>query len=143
MDIYLIAAIGDNYVIGKDGKMPWNVPEDLKLFRENTLNSNILMGRKTFESIGRPLPKRKNIVLSTSMKPHDGVYIGTTLEEALAQCDADKNLFVIGGATLYEQTLPLADKLYISHIKGSFEGDTFFPHVNFAGLPVLDEKKFA
>lgn len=118
-----------NRVIGRDNKMPWHLSADLKRFRAITMNAPILMGRKTFESIGRPLDGRTNLILSKNdhYQPQ-GCHVFQSLETAL---EAAKNygdeLFVIGGATLYEMTLPLAQRLHLTKIQAEFEGDTFFP----------------
>lgn len=129
MKISLIVAMSANRVIGRDNKMPWHLSADLKRFRAITMNAPILMGRKTFESIGRPLDGRTNLILSKNdhYQPQ-GCHVFQSLETAL---EAAKNygdeLFVIGGATLYEMTLPLAQRLHLTKIQAEFEGDTFFP----------------
>lgn len=132
MKISLIAALTPNRVIGKDGKMPWHLSEDLKYFKKTTLNKPIIMGRKTFESLGqKPLPNRKNIVVTSDMFKFaniPGITIVNTLESALKACDADaEEVMIIGGAKIYEQFMPKADRLYLSLIHGEFEGDTYFP----------------
>lgn len=130
MKISLIVAMSQNRVIGRDNKMPWHLSADLKRFRAITMNSPILMGRKTFESIGKPLDGRANLILSKqeNYQPQ-GCRVFQSLENALetAKMLGDE-LFVIGGATLYEMTLPLAQKLYLTQIQTEFEGDTFFPN---------------
>lgn len=133
MKISLIVAMAKNRVIGKNNKMPWHLSTDLKRFRAITMNSPILMGRKTFESIGKPLDGRVNLVLSHNQnyQPHDGCQVFQSLESALetAKTFGDE-LFIIGGATLYAMTLPLAQKLYLTQIQTEFDGDTFFPEFN-------------
>ena len=130
MKISLIVAMSQNRVIGRDNKMPWHLSADLKRFRAITMNSPILMGRKTFESIGKPLDGRANLILSKqeNYQPQ-GCRVFQSLENALeiAKTLGDE-LFIIGGATLYEMTLPLAQKLYLTQIQTEFEGDTFFPN---------------
>lgn len=132
MKISLIVAMAQNRVIGRDNKMPWHLPADLKRFRAITMNCPILMGRKTFESIGRPLDGRANLILSKqeNYQPQ-GCHVFQSLENALeaAKMLGDE-LFIIGGATLYEMTLPLAQKLYLTQIQTEFDGDTFFPQFN-------------
>lgn len=127
--ITIIVAIGNNYVIGKDGWMPWNLPEDLRQFKEKTLNHTIVMGRKTFEAIGRPLPKRRNIVVTRDSRWHfDGVEVIADLEAFLQENQAsDEEIFIAGGAQIYQAALPYAQKLIISHIDTEIDGDTFFP----------------
>lgn len=129
MKISLIVAMSQNRAIGRDNKMPWHLPADLKRFRAITMNSPILMGRKTFESIGRPLDGRANLVLSHNQNYQpQGCQVFQSLESALETAKTLGNeLFIIGGATLYEMTLPLAQRLYLTQIQAKFEGDTFFP----------------
>ncbi len=119
-EVILIAAVAKNNVIGSNGVIPWDIPEERALFRELTMGHAIIMGRKTFDSIGRELPGRKNIVLSRT-----GTY--SSIEKALQEIDG-KDAFVIGGAEVYAQMMPIADEMRISHLKQAFSGDTFFPH---------------
>jgi dihydrofolate reductase len=125
MRLALIAAIARNGVIGRGGTLPWHLPEDLKRFKRLTTGSAILMGRKTYESIGRPLPNRRNVVLSSHAIP--GVECYPTLESALAALGSADRIFVIGGGTLYAQLLERADELYLTLLDGDVEGDTTFP----------------
>lgn len=121
-------------VIGKDGTMPWNLPEDLKLFKRHTLGNIVIMGRRTFESIGRPLPKRINMVVSGSIREEDkreGILYFSSVEEALeAAQTGPEQVFIIGGASIYSQMIGRADRLYISKIHDEYEGDTFFPEID-------------
>lgn len=129
--ISMIAAVGERGVIGKDGDMPWHLPNDLQFFKRTTGGHAIVMGRKTFESIGRPLPKRRNIVLTRSAKfKADGVEIIHNFSEMERLVRDEEEFFVIGGATIYEQLMPLADRLYITKIHEAFDGDTFFPTID-------------
>ena len=128
MRIAMIAAMTNNRVIGKDNKMPWHLPEDLKHFKAMTLGKPVVMGRKTFESIGRPLPGRHNIVITrqADYQP-DGVSCVNSFEaakELVKDCD---ELVVIGGGQLYKEILPVADTLYLTFIELTVDGDTFFP----------------
>lgn len=128
--VSLIAALSENYVIGNEGKIPWHISEDFKVFKETTLNGVIIMGRKTYESIGRPLPKRKNIIVSSSMKtvPEGITNVVSSLESAIEEAKKYKlPVFICGGQSLYKEGLDYADKLYLSHIRGRFQGDTYFP----------------
>lgn len=138
--ITIIVAIGKNFVIGKNGWMPWNIPEDLRQFKEKTLNHTVVMGRKTFEAIGRPLPKRKNIVVTRDPRWHfDGVETVVDLEAFLQQCQSgDEEVFIAGGAQIYQTALPYADKLIISHIDTEIDGDTFFPKWDRSKFDVID-----
>jgi dihydrofolate reductase len=127
--ITIIVAIGNNYVIGKDGWMPWNLPEDLRHFKQKTLNHTVVMGRKTFEAIGRPLPKRRNIVVTRDPRWHfEGVEVIGDLESFLqANQKCDEEIFIAGGAQIYQAALPFADRMIISHIDTEIDGDTYFP----------------
>jgi dihydrofolate reductase len=124
--IHIIAALTKDYVIGKDNKIPWKIPEDLRLFRETTKGHSVVMGRKTYESIGRPLPNRKNIVVSSTLREVNDVQIVNSLEDALKD-SLHEDLFIIGGQKIYEEALPYAHLLHLSWIEKSYEGDTFFP----------------
>jgi len=138
--ITIIVAIGKNFVIGKDGWMPWNIPEDLRQFKEKTLNHTVVMGRKTFEAIGRPLPKRKNIVVTRDPRWHfDGVETIGDLEAFLQEMQSkEEEIFIAGGAQIYQMALPYADKLIISHIDTEIDGDTFFPKWDRSKFDVTD-----
>jgi dihydrofolate reductase len=126
----LIVAMAKNRVIGHENKMPWHLPAELAYFKRITTGHPIIMGRKTFESIGRPLPGRRNIVVSRNTSFHaPGVEVSNSLENALALCTKD-NPFVIGGASLYAEALTLAQRLYITEINADLVGDTFFPPIN-------------
>jgi dihydrofolate reductase len=119
-----------NRVIGYENKMPWHLPAELAYFKRITTGHPIIMGRKTFDSIGRPLPNRRNIVVSRNANFHSpGVEVANSLENALALC-ADENPFVIGGALLYAEALAITQKLYITEIDADLVGDTFFPPID-------------
>lgn len=132
--ISAIVAHAENRVIGKDNKMPWHLPADLKHFKDITTGHPILMGRKTFESIGKALPNRTNIILTRDafFAAPPGTVVVHSLEAALDEVKkiAASELFIIGGAQLYEQFLPIIQKLYLTTIHQTFEGDTFFPKLN-------------
>ncbi|REL31724.1 type 3 dihydrofolate reductase [Thalassotalea euphylliae] len=124
----MIVAHADNRVIGKDNDMPWHLPADLAYFKQTTLGKPVIMGRKTFESIGRPLPGRQNIVITRNASyVADGVEVVDSIEAALALTQGVEEVMVIGGGAIYQHCLPAADKLYITHIEASIEGDTQFP----------------
>ncbi|MDO4430629.1 MAG: type 3 dihydrofolate reductase [Lonepinella koalarum] len=130
MGLSLIVAATKNWVIGKDNQMPWHLPADLTWFRKNTTGKPVIMGRKTFESIGRPLPKRTNIVLSRSPFQFDGVIWKDNMQSAMGCVQDQKEIMLIGGGELFKQYLPQADKLYFTQIQTELEGDTFFPEIN-------------
>jgi len=130
--ISIIAAIGKNNELGKKNKLLWSLPADMKHFKEITSGHAVIMGRKTFESIGRALPNRKNIVVTRDLKyKKDGVEIVHSLEEALGLFkDKDEEVFIIGGAEVYKQAMSFADKLYITHVEAEDkDADTFFPEI--------------
>jgi len=126
--IYLVAAVAGNGVIGANGKLPWHLPEDLKHFKNLTLGHPIIMGRRTWESLGRPLPGRENIVISRKAGfEAPGASVASTIEAAVALCSGEPLVFVIGGAEIYAAALPLADGLVLTEIQKDYEGDTRFP----------------
>ncbi|HEY1081501.1 MAG TPA: dihydrofolate reductase [Prosthecobacter sp.] len=122
-----IVAMAANRVIGCDGTLPWHYPEDLKFFKRTTLGHPILMGRTTFESIGRPLPGRQNIVLSRTLEPREGITVIRDVSEHPSACSGAETLFVIGGAQIYAELLPQCHGLYLTLVKKEYEGDTFLP----------------
>lgn len=124
----IIVAIANNQVIGVDNTLPWHLPEDLKRFRALTTGHHIIMGRKTYESLGRLLPERTTVIV-TRNKAYQlkGALIAHSLEAAVALCQNDDEVFLIGGAELYQDGLMLADKLYITEVDLAVEGDAFFP----------------
>ena len=136
-----------NRVIGKDNSLPWHIPEDLKNFKELTTENAVIMGRKTWESIPekfRPLPNRNNIVISRNMNSLEGIDVCSSVEEALEKAKSyDKEIFIIGGSSIYEQFLPLTDKMYISYLKEEYAGDTYFPNFNKEDWEIIERKDFA
>jgi dihydrofolate reductase len=137
MKIVLVAAIGENNVIGRDGQLPWRLKSDLKHFRELTIGKPVVMGRKTFESIGKPLAGRTNIVLTRDLSVKvPGGALATNLDAALgyARDDARKRgvdeIMVIGGSDVFADTLPLAHRLEITHVHAELEGDAYFPPID-------------
>ncbi len=131
MKISLIAAFAEERVIGKDGKIPWTLKEDLKHFRNKTEGFSVVMGRKTYESIGVPLPNRLNIVMTRNPKKLEGVKEVTNKEKALEIASSYSNeVFIIGGEKIYEEFLPLATKMYLTKIDIKTKGDAFFPKWN-------------
>ncbi len=126
--IAIIAAVARNGVIGQRNRMPWHLPEDLKRFRQLTLGHAVIMGRRTFESIGKPLAGRNNIVVTRSPDwTRPGCHAAHSLAAALAVVHGSQDAFVIGGAEIYALALPIARRLYMTEIERDFEGDAFFP----------------
>tara|TARA_B100001559_G_scaffold294207_1_gene275762 strand:- start:2459 stop:2938 length:480 start_codon:yes stop_codon:yes gene_type:complete len=133
MEIVLIAAVDINLAIGKEGKIPWDIKEDLKFFRQNTENTAIIMGRATYDSIGRPLPNRKNIVMTRSIQGRDGVVEVSSTQEAINEARSySEKVNIIGGEYIYKEFLPLATKLLITEIELEVDSaDAFFPKWDF------------
>ncbi|MGE7093583.1 dihydrofolate reductase [Lysinibacillus sp. NPDC048646] len=126
--ISLIVAHDENYVIGYENGMPWHLPGDLQYFKEKTMGKPMIMGRKTFESIGRPLPGRRNIVITRDESYHaDGIEAVTSLEAALDLAGGVPEIMIIGGEQIFRLSMDIADRLYITKINHAFNGDTFFP----------------
>ncbi len=124
----MIVATANNRIIGKDNDMPWHLPADLAYFKKTTLGKPVIMGRKTYESIGRPLPGRRNIVISRDINyKAEGVDTVTTVDAALSLVEEVDEVMVIGGGAIYQHCLPAANRLYITHIDADIEGDTQFP----------------
>lgn len=127
----LIAALARNRVIGRDNRLPWRLPADLRFFKRTTTGKPLLMGRRTWESIGRPLPGRRMIVLSRDPNYQaPGCMMARSLDEAVELAGAVPEIMVIGGAALYRQTLPLADRLYLTRVEADVPGDVWFPEWN-------------
>lgn len=151
MIISLIVAAAENGVIGKDNKLPWSLPDDLKRFKELTKGHPIIMGRKTFESIGRPLPDRRNIVLSRTAKEIQGVEVVTDLESFLRTLDKElpetEEVFMIGGSDLFDQWLAdafvpfVAGKVYLTRVHADLEGDAVFPDLDDDRWKVMERVK--
>ncbi len=144
MEISLIAAVAKNGVIGNAGKIPWRLPDDMKHFRETTLHHPVIMGRKTYESIGKPLPERDNIIVTRKERYEaPGCTVVHTLDDALdaARQSGAEETFIIGGAELYREAMSVADRLYLTEIKEDFEGDAFFPAVSSLEWKKMSEKR--
>lgn len=123
----MIVAHAENRIIGKDNDMPWHLPADLAYFKKTTLGKPVVMGRKTYESIGRPLPGRQNIVISRNADYQiEGVDVVTSVDEALVKAGNVDEIMVIGGGAIYQHCMSAADKLYVTHINASIDGDTQF-----------------
>ncbi len=131
--ISIIAAVADNYAIGKANNLPWYLPADLKHFRQLTTGHAIVMGKRTFESLPKgPLPNRKNIVLTSVMSEgvNEGYFEADSLEDAVYLCEHEEKVFIIGGATVYKQSIDKVDTMYITWIHKEFNADTYFPEIN-------------
>ena len=126
-----------NRVIGKDNDMPWHLSDDLKNFKKVTMGSAIIMGRLTYESIGKPLPKRKNIVLSRKLKDPN-LLVFDNLDNALSTLKDEREIFIIGGEDIYCQTVNRANKIYLTTINEELEGDKYFPKIKFSNWSIID-----
>ncbi len=144
MNISIIVAVSENNVIGCNNKLLWHIPGDLKRFKAITMGHPIVIGRKTFESIGRPLPGRNNVVISRQggYKP-EGCTVYSSIHEAISNLAGEKEIFIIGGGEIYQQALPLANKIYLTKIHKSFYGDTFFPEFPIQEWKVVHDETIA
>lgn len=150
--VSVIAALDKNRVIGKDNQLPkWEAPGDLKRFRQLTEGKVVVMGRKTYESIGKPLPRRLNLIVSTTMSGDlpPTVYVAKDFQSAIHEAvnlgrrfNFGEEVMVIGGAQIYEQALPIADRLYLTLVEGEHEGDTFFPEIDEDKWKVISVETF-
>lgn len=134
--ISLILAMADNGTIGNNNSLPWHLPKDLQFFKQSTLGKPIIMGRKTYESIGKPLPGRENLVVSRTVTEIAGCHTFTSLEAAIEYAEEildAKEIMIMGGAKLYQSALPLMNRLYLTHVHADIEGDTQMPPFDFTG----------
>ncbi|MBO5821177.1 MAG: dihydrofolate reductase, partial [Alistipes sp.] len=126
--ISIIVAIAQNGTIGDKNSLLWHIKEDMRFFRTTTSGHPVIMGRKTFESLGsKPLPKRKNIVITRFDVEFEGAFTAHSLEEAISMAEGDEEIFIMGGAQIYAQSLDIADRMYITRVERDYEGDTSFP----------------
>ncbi len=131
MTISIIVAVAENQVIGFDNHLLWHISEDLKRFKSITLGHHVIMGRKTYESVGKPLPGRINIVVSRKENYKvEGCLVAKSIDDALELAKEDSEVFIIGGGDIYKQALPLTEKIYFTRVHAGFPGDTFFPELN-------------
>lgn len=134
--INIIAAMARNRVIGINNTLPWRLAADLQHFKTLTMGHHIVMGRKTYESIGKPLPGRTTVIVTRDAKYHvEGCVTATSIDAAIAACGDDPDIFFVGGADLYAQVLPRADRLYLTEIQAEFEGDAHFPEFERSAWP--------
>lgn len=138
MQINIITAFDLNQLIGNAGQLPWSLPEDLQYFKTITLHHPIVMGRKTYESIGRPLPKRHNIVISKTLNPQPGITV-IQCPSQLAGLKLDAPAFIIGGQAIYDSFLPQATLLYITHLDNTFEGNVYFPNIDWSQWKLMNQ----
>ncbi|WP_456376145.1 dihydrofolate reductase [Lutibacter sp.] len=128
--ITIIAAIAENNALGKDNKLIWHLPADLKRFKKVTLNHYVIMGRKTYESLGKPLPNRTNVIITRNLNfKAEGCIVVNSLQKAIEVSKEDKNPYILGGAEIYKQAITIADKLDLTFVHHKFEADVFFPEI--------------
>ncbi|MFI5163156.1 MAG: dihydrofolate reductase [Sphingobacteriales bacterium] len=132
MTISIIVAIGENNAIGKNNQLLWHMPADLKHFKNTTSGHTIIMGRKTFDSVGKPLPNRRNIVVTRQDIKIEGCEVVKSIDDAIALCKGEDEVFIGGGAEIYRLAMAKTDKIYLTIIHKMFDADTFFPEINFA-----------
>ena len=140
--ISIIVAIAQNGTIGDNNSLLWHIKEDMRFFRTTTSGHAVIMGRKTFESLGsKPLPKRKNIVITRSDLTFEGALTAHSLDEAIAMAEGDEEAFIIGGAQIYRAALAVADRMYITRVERDYEGDTSFPEVDYSQWQLVSEER--
>jgi dihydrofolate reductase len=140
--VSIIVAIAQNGTIGDKNSLLWHIKEDMRFFRTTTSGHAVIMGRKTFESLGsKPLPKRKNIVITRADRTFDGALTAHSLEEAIAMAEGDEEIFIIGGAQIYAEALSVADRMYITRVERDYEGDTSFPDIDYSKWRLVSEER--
>ena len=140
--VSIIVAIAQNGTIGDKNALLWHIKEDMRFFRTTTSGHAVVMGRKTFESLGsRPLPKRTNIVITRQDIAFEGALTAHSLEEAIRMAEGDEEIFIIGGAQIYAEALKVADRIYITRVERDYEGDTVFPEINFDEWTLVAEDR--
>lgn len=125
--VIIIVAVAQNGIIGDKNALLWHISEDMRFFKRTTSGHPVIMGRKTYDSLGRPLPNRTNVVISRTANHIEGCTIARSLEEAVAMFPAEEEIFIIGGAQIYALALDIADRIYITRVEHDYEGDTSFP----------------
>jgi dihydrofolate reductase len=142
-NIQIIAAIGLNNELGKDNDLLWHIPEDLKQFKKITSGHTVIMGRKTFNSINnKPLPNRRNIVITSDATLNfPGIEVAHSVEEAIEHIKPKEKVFILGGATIYRQFLPVTVKIYLTRVYKAYEADTFFPEVNWSDWQEVEKRE--
>jgi len=141
MIISLIAAMDKNHLIGVKNGLPWHLPADFKHFKEITMGKPVVMGRKTFESIGKPLPGRKNIIVSRSGFSADGVVVVDSIDTALQEVSDCDEVMIIGGASFYEQMIDKASRMYLTHVDAECKGDAWFPEFSLSDWKIVSENE--
>ena len=142
MILSIIVAMSENRVIGRDNRLPWHLPADLKRFKQLTTGHTVIMGRKTHESIGKPLPQRRNIIVTRNATYRaEGAETASSLDSAIALAKHDEEIFIIGGAEIFREALRGADRLHLTLIHASIEGDVFFPEVDWNEWMLVEDER--
>lgn len=144
MTLSLVVAASSNNVIGRDGGLPWHLPDDLRQFKRLTTGKAVIMGRSTYESIGRPLPDRRNIVMTRNADyVADGCDVVSSVSEAIDALEGAEEAMIIGGGQVYRDFLPLADRIYLTRVQAEVEGDTYFPEIDEAAWRLVSSEHHA
>ena len=130
MTISAVVAISENNAIGKNNQLLWHLPNDLKHFKQITSGHTVIMGRKTYDSVGRPLPNRRNIVVTRQQIEIPGCEVVNSVDEAIALCEGEEEVFIVGGAEIYKLAMPKTDKIYLTIVHQAFEADAYFPQID-------------
>ena len=141
--VSIIVAVAQNGVIGDKNALLWHISEDMRFFRRTTSGHPVIMGRKTYDSLGRPLPNRTNVVISRTTKEIEGCTVVGSLEEAIALFPKEEEIFIIGGAQIYAQALPLAHRIYLTVVERDYQGDTSFPEIDYSVWKLSSREDFA
>ena len=141
--VSIIVAIAQNGTIGDKNALLWHIKEDMRFFRTTTSGHPVIMGRKTFESLGsKPLPKRTNIVITRAEREFEGALTAHSLQEAIRMAGDDEEIFIMGGAQIYREALPVVDRMYITHVERDYEGDTVFPEIDYSKWKLVDVVRY-
>ena len=136
--VSIIVAVAQNGTIGDKNSLLWHISEDMRFFKRTTSGHPVIMGRKTYDSLGRPLPNRTNVVISRTAEHIEGCQIARSLKEAIALFPAEEEIFIIGGAQIYALALEVADRIYLTRVEHDYEGDTSFPEIDFSQWRLVD-----
>lgn len=131
MIVTIVVAISENNAIGKNNQLLWYLPADLKHFKNITTGHTVIMGRKTYDSVGKPLPNRRNIIITRRDITIEGCQVARSIEEALALSNSEQEVFIVGGAEIYKQSIHLTDRIYLTIVHQKFDADSFFPEINY------------
>jgi dihydrofolate reductase len=131
MTVTIVVAISENNAIGKNNQLLWYLPADLKHFKNITTGHTVIMGRKTYDSVGKPLPNRRNIIITRKDITIEGCEVVKSIEDALALSAGEEEVFIVGGAEIYKQSIHLTDRIYLTIVHQEFDADSFFPEINY------------